>query len=108
MAKGGKEMIITPHISEKSYALAKDNIYIFEVPISANKAEVTRELKADYPDVEIKDVRLMVAKGKAKSFSRGKRSRPGKTNLKDTKKAYVTVSKGRIKVFDDNNESEEK
>lgn len=101
-------MVITPRISEKSYGLSQKNIYVFDVPVSANKAEVVRELQQDYPDVTIADVRLLVSKGKAKAFSRGKRARPGVTKRANTKKAYVTISKGQIEVFKDLNESEEK
>lgn len=102
-------MVITPRISEKSYSLSRQNIYVFDVPMSANKAEVTRALMSEYPDIEIADVRLMVTKGKVKAVNRGKRARPGQTKRSDTKKAYVTVSKGQIEVFKDlTDESEEK
>lgn len=101
-------MVITPRISEKSYSLSRRNIYVFDVPMSANKAEVARELAQEYPDIEIADIRLMITKGKVKSVNRGKRARPGLTKRSDTKKAYVTVSKGQIEVFKDLTESEEK
>ncbi len=101
-------MVITPRISEKSYGLSRQNIYVFDVPMSANKAEVVRELTKEYPDIEIADVRLLIAKGKVKSVNRGKRARPGMSKRSDTKKAYVTVSKGQIEVFKDLTESEEK
>lgn len=101
-------MVITPRISEKSYGLSRQNIYVFDVPMSANKAEVARELAQEYPDIEIADIRLMITKGKVKSVNRGKRARPGLTKRSDTKKAYVTVSKGQIEVFKDLTESEEK
>ncbi len=101
-------MVITPRISEKSYSLSRQNIYVFDVPMSANKAEVARELAQEYPDIEIADIRLMITKGKVKSVNRGKRARPGLTKRSDTKKAYVTVSKGQIEVFKDLTESEEK
>ena len=101
-------MVITPRISEKSYSLSRQNIYVFDVPMSANKAEVARELAQEYPDIEIADIRLMITKGKVKSVNRGKRARPGLTKRSDTKKAYVTVSKGQIEVFKGLTESEEK
>lgn len=101
-------MVITPRISEKSYSLSRQNIYVFDVPMSANKAEVARGLAQEYPDIEIADIRLMITKGKVKSVNRGKRARPGLTKRSDTKKAYVTVSKGQIEVFKDLTESEEK
>ncbi len=101
-------MILTPRISEKAYGLSKKNIYVFDVPMNANKAEVLKELAADYPDVKVADVRLMITKGKIKAVNLGKHNRPGTTKRQDTKKAYVTVSEGSIEVFKDLNESEEK
>lgn len=94
-------MVISPRISEKSYALSRRNIYVFDVPVGANKAEVIRELAREYPDLEVADVRLMVAKGKVKATNRGKRARPGETRHSDGKKAYVTVTKGELDVFKD-------
>ncbi|MCL1876928.1 50S ribosomal protein L23 [Candidatus Saccharibacteria bacterium] len=91
-------MLITPRISEKSYKLTVGNIYVFDVPVSANKAEVIAAIKAQYPDVKIADVRLMITKGKAKAVNRGKRSRPGVATRKDVKKAYVTVREGKIEI----------
>lgn len=91
-------MLITPRISEKSYKLAAANIYVFDVPLNATKAEVAKAVAAEYPDVKIADVRLLVAKGKVKAVNRGKRARPGKTARKDTKKAYVTLADGKIEV----------
>ena len=91
-------MVISPRISEKSYALSRQNIYVFDVPVGANKA---RELAREYPDLEVADVRLMVTKGKVKATNRGKRARPGETKHSDSKKAYVTVTKGELDVFKD-------
>jgi hypothetical protein len=41
---------------------------------------------------------MLVAKGKAKTVNRGKRSRPTTTHRKDTKKAYVRVAEGKIEI----------
>ena len=91
-------ILITPHVSEKTYKLVSKNIYVFDVPLSANKAEVQAAIKAEYPNIKIADVRLMIQKGKVKSVNRGKRSRPGQASRKDTKKAYVTVKEGKIEI----------
>jgi len=91
-------MLITPHVSEKSYKLAADNVYVFDVPLSANKAQVIAAVEAENKDVKVRDARLMVVKGKAKAVNRGKRARPTQTNRKDTKKAYVTLAEGKIEV----------
>lgn len=98
-------MLVTPRISEKSYKLAADNVYVFDVPMIANKAEVIAAVEEQF-DVKVGDARLLVSKGKAKTVNRGKRARPITTNRKDTKKAYVTVREGSIEVFKEVAESE--
>ena len=91
-------MLITPHVSEKSYKMAASNVYVFSVPLDANKAEVKEVIEAENKDVKVRDVRLVVVKGKPKAVNRGKRARPTQTNRKDTKKAYVTLAEGKIEV----------
>jgi ribosomal protein L23 len=46
-------------------------------------------------------VTTVVQNGKATRFSRGKRRYPGTAYRKDTKKAYVRLSEGKIRVFDE-------
>ena len=99
-------MLITPRISEKSYKLSADNVYVFDVPMDANKAQVTAAVEAEYPEVTVGDVRLLVAKGKVKAVNRGKRARPTTASRKDTKKASGTVSEGSIEIFKEAAESE--
>jgi ribosomal protein L23 len=91
-------MLITPRISEKAYQSVAGSVYVFDVPLSASKAEVTKAVAAEYPDVKIGDVRLLVTKGKVKAVNRGKHARPGKTTQQDKKKAYVTLIEGSIAV----------
>jgi ribosomal protein L23 len=91
-------MLITPRVSEKSYKLNASNVYVFDVPLDSSKAEVIKAIEAEYSDVKVRDVRLMIVKGKPKSVNRGKRARPTTTNRKSIKKAYVTVSEGKIKI----------
>ena len=99
-------MLITPHISEKSYRLAAGNVYVFDVPLNANKAQVAEAIAVQYPDVKIGDVRLLVLKGKVKAVNLGKRARPGRAARKDTKRAYVTLTDGQIEIFKEASESE--
>jgi large subunit ribosomal protein L23 len=91
-------MLITPRVSEKSYKLVANNIYVFDVPLTANKAEVIAEIEKQYDGVKVRDARLMVAKGKTKAVNRGKRARPTTASRKDTKKAYVTIAEGKIEI----------
>jgi len=98
-------MLITPRATEKSYKLQADNIYVFDVPLDANKAQVIKAVEEQNEGVKVRDVRLMIVKGKPKAVNRGKRARPTTTNRKDTKKAYVTLSDGNIAIaaFDEIN-----
>lgn len=91
-------MLITPRISEKSYRLAANGTYVFDVPLSANKAEVIKSVESQY-GVKVADVRLLIAKGKVKRVNRGKFARPGATKLSDKKRAYVSLKEGKIDVF---------
>ncbi len=92
-------MLLVPRVSEKSYKLASDNVYVFDVPMTANKAQVIEAVEKQFEGVKVRDARLMIVKGKVKAVNRGKRSRPGTAKRKDAKKAYVTVSEGKIDVF---------
>ena len=98
-------ILLTPRISEKSYGLSGQNIYVFDVPMNANKAQVAAAVSENYPKVKVSDVRLVIAKGKVKAVNRGKHARPGIAQRKDTKKAYVSVSEGKIEVFRESEEA---
>jgi ribosomal protein L23 len=91
-------MLITPRATEKSYKLTNENCYVFDVPLTANKAEVIAAVEAQNDGVKVRDVRLAVIKGKVKAVNRGKRSRPGHAQRRDNKKAYVAVSEGKIEI----------
>lgn len=92
---------ITPRATEKAYGLSKSNIYVFDVPTTANKQQIVQAVKEQFA-VEVTSIKTMVQTGKAIRFSRGKRAYPGSTNRKDSKKAYVTLAEGNsIKVFDE-------
>jgi ribosomal protein L23 len=91
-------MLVTPRATEKSYKLSASNVYVFDVPLDANKAEVIAAIEAQNEGVKVGDVRLLIVKGKPKAVNRGKRARPTVTNRKNTKKAYVTVAEGKIEV----------
>lgn len=91
-------MLVSPRVSEKSYKLNADNVYVFDVPLSSNKAEIISAIEEQYDGVKIKDVRTLIVKGKVKAVNRGKRSRPGQASRKDIKKAYVSVLEGKIDI----------
>lgn len=101
-------IIVTPRLSEKAYAQAQDNTYVFDVPVTANKQQISAAVAAQY-GVNVTSVTSLVQAGKAVRFSRGKNRYPGTTTRKDTKKAYVRLADGdSIKVFEAPAEAEEK
>lgn len=98
---------VTPRATEKAYAQSQNNVYVFNVPLSANKQQIIDAVQTQF-EVKVTGIKTLVQSGKAVRFSRGKNRYPGTTARKDSKKAYVTLAKGdSIQVFDQP-ESEEK
>lgn len=94
-------MTIIPRISEKTYASAQNNTYVFNVPTSANKQQITAAVAAEY-NVKVVDVRVVNVKGKPVRASRGKRANPGTALRTTVKKAYVRLAEGSsINVFNE-------
>lgn len=88
------QLVLTPKISEKAIYLAERGIYVFEVPMSTNKIEVTKAVEAAFK-VHVTDVNMVITKGKLKRFKQiyGRQ--------KDVKKAMVKVKAGEtIKLFE--------
>jgi large subunit ribosomal protein L23 len=99
---------VIPRATEKAYAQSQDNVYVFNVPLTANKQEIAAAVETQF-EVKVERIKTLVQSGKAIRFSRGKRMQPGKTTRKDSKKAYVTLAKGdSIQVFDQPATTEEK
>ncbi len=99
---------VIPRATEKAYALGANNVYVFNVPLTANKRQITEAVEAQF-EVKVTGIKTLVQNGKAVRFSRGKNRYPGTTHRKDTKKAYVTLAAGdSIKVFDEPVEEEKK
>lgn len=90
-------LTLVPRISEKAIALADRGVYVFEVPVRANKIEVAKAVSEAFK-VEVTDVNIIITKGKPTSRRYGKR--PG--SRVDLKKALVTVKKGqKITLFEE-------
>lgn len=101
-------ILVTPRVSEKAYGQSQKNVYVFNVPLTANKQQISAAVASQY-DVTVTGIKTLVQSGKSVRFSRGKNRYPGTTNRKDTKKAYVTLAEGSsIKVFDTPAEEEKK
>ena len=104
-----KLTIVTPRATEKAYRLVTaQNTYVFDVPLGANKNEIVAAVEEQFEGTKVASIKTLVQSGKSIRFSRGKRRFPGTTNRQDSKKAYVTLSEGKIKVFEQEEVKEEK
>lgn len=98
------DLKIFPRMSEKTYAQAQNNTYVFEVPKSASKQQIQQAIAQQY-NVEVVGVNSIIAKGKVKRKYR-KGGQPVISRTKDIKKAYVRLAEGqKIAIFDESNES---
>jgi len=92
---------IYPRATEKAYGLSKNNVYVFDVPVTANKQQIIEAVEGQF-SVKTIGIKTLVQTGKGVRASRGKRAYPGTAYRKDMKKAYVTLAEGNsIKVFDE-------
>ncbi len=98
---------VIPRATEKTYAQSLNNVYVFNVPLTANKQEIAAAVEAQF-GVTVTGIKTLIQSGKAIRYSRGKRSYPGTTHRKDAKKAYVTLKEGdSIQVFEQPAETKE-
>ncbi len=90
---------VYPLATEKAYGLSKQNIYVFDVPVKANKNQITEAVENQFK-VKIVTIKTLVQDGKVIRVSRGRRATPAIITRSNRKKAYVTLAKGdSIKVF---------
>ena len=100
-------MLVRPIATEKAYHEQTKRTYMFVVPAGASKQAVAQQV-ADQYKVTVLGVRIVIRKGKATKFSRGKHAYPGTTYRQDKRIAYVTLKEGdKIKVFDEEEPAEE-
>lgn len=93
------QISVFPRATEKAYAQSKNNVYVFDTPVSANKLQITAAIETQFK-VKVVGIKTLIQTGKAIRASRGKRSQPITVFRKDLKKAYVTLAEGdSIKVF---------
>jgi large subunit ribosomal protein L23 len=108
MAKNLSTILVTPVTTEKAYGLSTKNVYVFSVPLSANKHEIAAAVKEQY-GVDVKAIKTLVQSGKAIRYNRGKNRYPGSTTRSDSKKAYVTLAEGSsLGIFEEPATEEEK
>ena len=81
------DVIVAPHITEKSTLLSEHNAVVFKVAESATKPEIKAAVEALF-DVKVVNVNTLTVKGKTKRW-KGKPYRRS-----DVKKAVVTLAPG--------------
>lgn len=81
------DVIVGPHITEKSTLLSEHNAVVFKVANTATKPQIKAAIEALF-DVKVKGVNTLVQKGKSKKW----KGRPYTRN--DVKKAVVTLAEG--------------
>ena len=81
------DVILSPHITEKSTLLSENNAVVFKVAGDASKPQIRDAVEALF-DVKVTGVNTIVTKGKVKRW----KGKPYKRN--DVKKAIVTLAEG--------------
>ena len=81
------DIVLAPHITEKSTMLSETNSVVFKVAPSATKPEIKEAIEALF-GVKVTNVNTMVSKGKTKRW----KGRPYQRS--DVKKAIITLAEG--------------
>jgi large subunit ribosomal protein L23 len=81
------DVILAPHITEKSTLLSEHNGVVFKVANDATKPQIKEAVEALFGR-KVKSVNTIVSKGKSKTWKGKPYSRS------DTKKAIVTLADG--------------
>ena len=85
--KSPYDIIIRPHLTEKSYAAMADKKYTIQVAVTAGKTEIKKAVEQAFEGVKVESVNTMRIKGKVKRQGRTQGRRP------ERKKAIVTLKK---------------
>ena len=93
--KDPRDIIISPVVSEKSYARMETGVYTFKVHPSASKPEIRDAVQSIW-NVEVSKVNTLNRKGK-KRRTRGTNRVGAKP---DVKHAIVTLTAGEIPLFE--------
>ena len=90
--KDPRDILLSPVVSEKSYALLDQGKYTFLVDPRANKSEIKKAVESIF-GVKVSSVHTLNRQGKTR------RTRFGMGKRKDTKRAIVTLREGTIDIF---------
>jgi large subunit ribosomal protein L23 len=81
------DVVLAPHITEKSTMLSENNAVVFKVASGASKPEIKAAVEALF-NVKVTGVNTLVTKGKSKRW----KGKPYQRS--DSKKAIVTLAEG--------------
>jgi large subunit ribosomal protein L23 len=81
------DVVLSPHITEKSTMLSEHNAVVFKVASGASKPEIKEAVEALF-NVKVTGVNTVVTKGKSKRW----KGKPYQRS--DFKKAIVTLAEG--------------
>jgi large subunit ribosomal protein L23 len=81
------DVVLAPHITEKSTLLSEQNAVVFKVAKDASKPEIKAAVEALF-NVKVTGVNTLVTKGKSKRW----KGQPYQRS--DAKKAIVTLAEG--------------
>jgi len=81
------DVVLSPHITEKSTMLSEHNAVVFKVASGASKPEIKAAIEALF-NVNVTGVNTMVTKGKSKRW----KGKPYQRS--DFKKAIITLAEG--------------
>ena len=81
------DVVVAPHITEKSTMLSEHNAVVFRVSQGASKPEIKAAIEALF-GVNVTNVNTMITKGKSKRW----KGKPYQRS--DVKKAIVTLAAG--------------
>ena len=81
------DIVLAPHITEKSTMLSEANAVVFKVAPTASKPEIKAAIEALF-NVKVTNVNTMMTKGKTKRW----KGKPYQRS--DMKKAIVTLAEG--------------
>ena len=83
------DVVLAPHITEKSTMLSEHNAVVFRVASGASKPEIKEAVEALF-NVQVTGVNTIVTKGKSKRW----KGKPYQRS--DFKKAIVTLAEGEM------------
>ena len=92
-------ILIAPVLTEKSTRLTEEGRhYAFRVASDANKIQIRKAIEERYPEVEVKEVRTMVVRGKRRRQMTKRGLVQGRKA--SYKKAIVTLRAGEIDFYE--------